>query len=94
MKKLFISFCLMTSLKCYSQTRIYCKPEISKCVSNLKTLKKWVLEDYSDSLITAKTYDEYKSVLTSTILGLEMIIENKNQCDTTNNYIDFKYDTK
>jgi|OM-RGC.v1.031571836 hypothetical protein len=94
MKKLFISFCVLISINSYAQTRIYCKPDIYKCVSNLKVLKKWVLEDYLDTTISAKTYDEYKSVLTNTIAGLEMIIDDKNQCDTTDLYTDFKYNSK
>ena len=85
---------MFISVNVIAQTRIYCKPDVSKCVSNLNVLKKWVIEDYLDTTISAKTYDQYKSILINTIAGLEMIIENKNQCDTTDSYIDFKYTSK
>tara|TARA_B100000497_G_scaffold121491_1_gene151296 strand:+ start:320 stop:748 length:429 start_codon:yes stop_codon:yes gene_type:complete len=75
------------------QTVIYCKPDIVKCLENLENLKQWLLEDYKDQIITNKTHDEYHLVVTHTISSLEMILENKGQCDTSNDRENFRYST-
>ena len=75
------------------QTVIYCKPDIAKCLENLENLKQWLLEDYKDQIITNKTHDEYHLVVTHTISSLEMILENKGQCDTSNDRENFRYST-
>ena len=73
------------------QTVIYCKPDIAKCLENLENLKQWLLEDYKDQIITNKTHDEYHLVVTHTISSLEMILEDKGQCDTSNDTENLKY---
>ena len=75
------------------QTVIYCKPDIVKCLENLENLKQWLLEDYKDQIITNKTHDEYHLVVTHTISSLEMILENKGQCDTSKDRENFSYST-
>ena len=75
------------------QTVIYCKPDIAKCLENLENLKQWLLEDYKHQIITNKTHDEYHLVVTHTISSLEMILENKGQCDTSNDRENFRYST-
>ena len=75
------------------QTVIYCKPDIVKCLENLENLKQWLLEDYKEQIITNKTHDEYHLVVTHTISSLEMILENKGQCDTSNDRENFRYST-
>ena len=79
------------SVKENSGTLIHCKPDIAKCLENLENLKQWLLEDYKDQIITNKTHDEYHLVVTHTISSLEMILENKGQCDTSNDTENLKY---
>ena len=79
------------SVKENSGTVIYCKPDIAKCLENLENLKQWLLEDYKDQIITNKTHDEYHLVVTHTISSLEMILEDKGQCDTSKDRVNLKY---
>jgi hypothetical protein len=64
-----------------SQTVIYCKPDIAKCIENLENLKQWLWDDYQDQKISNKNHDEYHLVVTNTIASLEMFLEDKGQCD-------------
>jgi hypothetical protein len=96
MKKLIISIGLLVSINCYSQKGvvIYCKPDIKKCIENLKNLEAWVWSDYNKQYLSDKIYDEYELVITHTISSLEMILKDKNQCDTTSAREDLKYSNK
>ena len=94
MKKLIVSVSMLISLNCYSQTVIYCKPDLNKCIENLKNLEQWIWQDYQDKVINNKTHDEYHVAITHTISSLQMILKNEGQCDTSNDKIDLKYWTK
>ena len=61
---------------------IYCRPEIKSCIQNLEVLKVWLEDDYKNEKIPSYVYEEYLLVLNNTRLGLEMILDNKGQCDT------------
>jgi hypothetical protein len=74
-----------------NQTVIYCKPDITKCLENLQNLKKWLLDDYKNQKISNKTHDEYHIVVAHTISSLEMILENRGQCDTSKERENLKY---
>lgn len=73
------------------QTVIYCKPDITKCLENLENLKQWLLDDYKNKKISNKTHDEYHLVVAHTISSLEMILEDKGQCDKSNERENLKY---
>ena len=79
------------SVKENSGTLIHCKPDIAKCIENLENLKRWLWDDYQNKMINNKTHDEYHLVVTHTISSLEMILEDKGQCDTSNDKVDLKY---
>ena len=79
------------SVKENSGTVIYCKPDIAKCLENLENLKRWLWDDYNDKILSNKTHDEYHLVVTHTISSLEMILEDKGQCDTSNDRENLKY---
>ena len=84
MKKILISIGLLFLMS--STTKgdiIYCRPEVEACIHNLKTLKSWLKYDYKNSKIPSYVYEEYLLVLNNTTLSLEMILDNKGQCDTT-----------
>tara|TARA_R100000700_G_scaffold26426_1_gene33225 strand:- start:246 stop:554 length:309 start_codon:yes stop_codon:yes gene_type:complete len=85
MKKILISVGLLflISSSPNNGTVIFCKPEIKYCIYNLKVLKKWLNYDYKEGKIPSYVYEEYLFVLNNTSLSLEMILENKGQCDTT-----------
>ena len=93
MKKILISIGLLFLMS--STTKgdiIYCRPEVKACIHNLKTLKSWLKYDYKNSKIPSYVYEEYLLVLNNTTLSLEMILDNKGQCDTTNqNPVKFAY---
>jgi len=90
MKKLIVSAGILMSLNFYSQTVIYCKPDINKCIENLSNLQNWLQDDYNKKLIKPKLHDEYSLAVSLTISSLEMILDNKGQCDTTDTAVDFK----
>jgi|TARA_Y200000002_G_scaffold280886_1_gene234976 hypothetical protein len=94
MKKLFIIISIFTVNKTFSQTRIYCKPDIKKCINNLENLDYWLWQDGKDKKIPYEIWKQYELVITHTISSLEMILENKNQCDTTNETVKFKLNEK
>tara|TARA_Y100000389_G_scaffold185628_1_gene205231 strand:+ start:742 stop:1026 length:285 start_codon:yes stop_codon:yes gene_type:complete len=94
MKKLIISASILMSFNIYSQTIIYCKPDINKCIENLTNLEQWLLKDYQNGLISSKTHDEYYVAVTHTISSLKMILKDEGQCDTTNDNEKLKYWTK
>ena len=79
------------SVKENSGTVIYCKPDIAKCLENLENLKRWLWDDYNDKILSNKTHDEYHLVVTHTISSLEMILEDKGQCDTSKDRVNLKY---
>ena len=84
MKKIIIAIGLLTFKNSFSQTKIYCKPDINKCISNLQNLEHWLSEDAKEEKISYKIWKEYEIVVTHTISSLEMILDDKGQCDTTN----------
>ena len=94
MKKLIVSASILMSLNFYSQTVIYCKPDINKCIENLTNLEQWLWKDYQNNLIDSKTHDEYHVAITHTISSLQMILKDEGQCDTTDEKISLKYWTK
>ena len=79
------------SVKENSGTVIYCKPDIAKCLENLENLKRWLWDDYNDKKFSNKIHDEYHLVVAHTISSLEMILEDKGQCDTSNDTENLKY---
>tara|TARA_R100001591_G_scaffold104392_1_gene112038 strand:- start:753 stop:1052 length:300 start_codon:yes stop_codon:yes gene_type:complete len=86
MKKILISIGLLF-LMSSSTTKgdiIYCRPEVKACIHNLVTLKAWLKHDYENNKISSYLYEEYLLVINNTTLSLEMILDNKGQCDTTN----------
>ncbi len=83
MKKILISIGILISCAGYSQTRIYCKPDLEKCISNLENLEKWIKDDYDNNKISGTLYDEYHVVIMTTIQSISMVIEDRGQCDTT-----------
>ena len=95
MKKIIISISLFISLKRFSQTGIvYCRPEMKYCIHNLKEMKKWLVYDHQNNQIPDYVFQEYLLVLEHTRRSLEMMVENKGQCDTTDTDTTFKYDLK
>ena len=93
MKKILVSACILFSINGFSQTtRIYCKPELKYCIYNLKQMKRWLIYDYKDNKIPEHIYQEYLLVLENTRRSLEMMVENKGQCDTTAKPQKFTYD--
>ena len=84
MKKILISIGLLFLMS--STTKgdiIYCRPEVKACIHNLEILKGWLEYDYRENKIPSYVYEEYLLVLNNTRLSLEMILNNKGQCDTT-----------
>ena len=79
------------SVKENSGTVIYCKPDIAKCLENLENLKRWLWDDYNDKKLSNKIHDEYHLVVAHTISSLEMILEDKGQCDTSKDRVNLKY---
>lgn len=99
MKKIIISiatFILLTSSSvsnCKSDwVKIYCKPDIKSAIHNLKQLKYWIELDNKENKINDSIFTEYHIAVQSTILSLEMILDNKGQCDTLDNKVyELKY---
>jgi len=95
MKKILISIAtlvLLTSSVSEEKVTIYCRPDIKIAIHNLKQLKYWVELDYKDNKIDDNMYTEYHIAIRSTILSLEMILDNKGQCDTTDKKVyELKY---
>ena len=90
MKKILISIAalvLLTSSFSEEKVYIYCKPDIKIAIQNLKHLKYWIELDYKDNKINGNMYAEYHIAVQNTILSLEMILDNKGQCDTSDNKI-------
>ena len=90
MKKILIFTAVMLMLTVNASEEkvyIYCKPDIKVAIHNLKQLKYWVELDYKANKIDGNMYTEYHIAVQSTILSLEMILDNKGQCDTTDNKV-------
>jgi hypothetical protein len=88
MKKIIISvFALLTltsSNMVDDWATIYCKPDLNKCISNLKHQLLWLDIDYEAGAINKRAYESYKLVAENTLLSIEMILNPKGcQCDTT-----------
>ena len=63
---------------------IFCKPDLNKCISNLKHQLIWLEEDYNSGAINERAYQSYKLVAENTLLSIEMILDPSGcQCDTT-----------
>jgi hypothetical protein len=87
MKKIIISLTAITLFSSsFSEDKvyIYCKPDINACIWNLHQMQAWVQWDYEDGKMSEKMYKEYRLVLVNTRKSLEMILDNKGQCDTVN----------
>ena len=95
MKKLIVLIFIMSlfSFELEKGTIIYCKPEIKYCIHNLKEMKNWLKYDKEQNKISEYVYQEYLLVLDNTQRSLEMMLENKGQCDTISGRPEkFKYD--
>ena len=95
MKKVIISvFALLTltsSNMVDDWATIYCKPDLNKCISNLKHQLLWLEIDYNNGAINKKAYESYKLVAENTLLSIEMILDPSGcQCDTTDRTDKFK----
>ena len=67
-----------------SNLNIYCKPDLNKCLSNLKHQLLWLEIDYNSGAINERAYESYKLVAENTLLSIEMILDPSGcQCDTT-----------
>ena len=77
---------LLTSSFSEEKVYIYCKPDIKIAIQNLKNLRYWIELDYKDNKIN-NMYTEYHIAVQNTILSLEMILDNKGQCDTSDTKI-------
>ena len=91
MKKIIFSITTLlvltsSSVNKYKQdwVMIYCQADLGKCVHNLTQLKSWVESDYKEGKISSKIHDEYFAAIDNTTRGLQMLIKNEGQCDTTN----------
>ena len=70
---------------------IYCKPDLKKCISNLKHQLLWLEEDYNSGAINERAYESYKLVAENILLSIEMILVPSGcQCDTTDRRDKFK----
>ena len=90
MKKILIFTAVMLMLTGNAREEkvyIYCNPDIKIAIHNLKQLKYWIELDHKDNKIDENMYAEYHIAVKNTILSLEMILDNKGQCDTTDNKV-------
>mgnify|MGYP001352265153 CR=1 FL=1 len=90
MKKILISVTalfFLTSSFIEEKGYIYCKPDIKIAIQNLKQLRYWIELDHKDNKINENMYTEYHIAVQNTILSLEMILDNKGQCDTSDTKI-------
>lgn len=96
MKKILIFTAVMLMLTgnaSEEKVYIYCKPDMKSCIHNLRQLKYWVELDHESGKIDDKMFTEYHVAINNTILSMEMILDNKGQCDTTDNKVyKLKYD--
>ena len=89
MKKIIISAVIFLGLTSSNLNNnewatIFCKPDLNKCISNLKHQLLWLEEDYNSGAINERAYESYKLVAKNTLLSLEMILDPSGcQCDTT-----------
>ena len=89
MKKIILIICVLSIKSSFSQVKIYCKPDIEKCISNLQNLEYWLSNDAKEDKISHEIWKEYELVVTHTITSLEMILDDRGQCDTTESVIEF-----
>jgi hypothetical protein len=96
MKKILISISALLILSINAsedKVFIYCKPDMNTCIHNLTQLKYWVELDHESGKIDDNMFTEYHLAINNTILSMEMILDNKGQCDTTDNKVyKLKYD--
>ena len=95
MKKIIISiFALLTLTSSNTGNdwaTIYCKPDLNKCISNLKHQLLWLEIDYNKGAIDKMAYESYKLVAENTLLSIQMILDPSGcQCDTTDRVDNFK----
>ena len=90
MKKIIFSITTLlvltsSSVNMYKEewVTIYCRADLEKCVHNLTQLKSWLQSDHKSGKISSKIYDEYFVALDNTTRGLQMLIKDEGQCDTT-----------
>ena len=86
MKKILISISALLILSINAsedKVFIYCKPDMNTCIHNLTQLKYWVELDHESGKIDDNMFTEYHLAINNTILSMEMILDNKGQCDTT-----------
>ena len=88
MKKIIISVFALLTLTSSNMVDdwaiIYCKPDLNKCISNLKHQLLWLDIDYETGAINQKAYESYKLVAENTLLSIEMILDPAGcHCDTT-----------
>ena len=96
MKKILISISALLILSINAsedKVIIYCKPDMNTCIHNLTQLKYWVELDHESGKIDDNMFTEYHIAINNTILSMEIILDNKGQCDTTDNKVyKLKYD--
>ena len=80
-KVLIVLFMISINGFCQS-TRIYCKPEIKYCLSNLNKLNKWLIYDNEENKIPKYVFQLNSIGLDNTIRSLKMMTENKGQCSS------------
>ena len=89
MKKIIISAVIFLGLTSSNINNnewatIYCKPDLNKCLSNLKHQLLWLEIDYNSGAINQRAYESYKLVAENTLLSIEMVLDPSGcQCDTT-----------
>ena len=81
MKKILVSAMLFTSVFCFKSQeiktshKIYCTPDLEKCLENLSNLKNFLYYDYTVTKeIPEHIYHEYNLVIDYTFLSINMIL--------------------
>ena len=95
MKKIIISIFALLTLTSSDMVddwaTIYCKPDLNKCISNLKHQLLWLDKDYKQGAINQRAYESYKLVAENTLLSIQMVLDPSGcQCDTTEKVDKFK----
>jgi len=81
MKKILVSAMLFTSVFCFkaqeikTSHKIYCAPDLEKCLENLSNLKNFLYYDYTVTKeIPEHIYHEYNLVIDYTFLSINMVL--------------------
>jgi hypothetical protein len=81
MKKILVSAMLFTSVFCFkaqeikTSHKIYCAPDLKKCLDNLINLKNFLYYDYTVTKeIPEHIYHEYNLVIDYTTVSINMVL--------------------